>query len=322
MRLQDASLALASLLFLAAGASAQTEIVSTRVLDAEVIDLDEPFFRTSRGQFDFNVGLLDLSLTHGTPSSVDIDLTVVWEFDLEITNETPDPTSFSYQTPIDLIPVLGDCTPYATSFVNAFTDTVAPGDSGRIVLQEARNYGFAGPTFDTGCSSFWSWPDAQFWTSILDGSDRITQSGGAGVSPGAIQVRVARATVSGTVEVRWTPNPLPSTVVCSGSAFPAVTLEARGGLVVEPSLWLFQAGAPNSTNLLVRADQATSVVPSTGICLQGSIRRIPGSISQGGQPFRLPDVPALIGSTEYFQSWFRTPGGNSATSECIEVVFQ
>ena len=102
---------------------------------------------------------------------------------------------------------------------------------------------------------------------------------------------------------------------------PRVRLETRGGLGFEPAIWLMQFGQPQTTNLLVRGDQATSVVPATGICLQDSLRRIPGSLSMGGVPFRLPDAPALLGTTEYFQSWFRTGPGTSATSECIEVQF-
>lgn len=83
---------------------------------------------------------------------------------------------------------------------------------------------------------------------------------------------------------------------------------------------LIQDGAPLSTNILVEADQATSVVQPSGLCVAGTIRRVPGSLSTGGAPFRLPEPNALLGTTTYYQAWFRTGAGTSGTSECIEVT--
>lgn len=304
-------------------AVAQGTIVSTRTLNGEVFDLTDAF-TSGEGQFTLSMGLEDLFAGNGTPSLVEIDLRLTWDIDLSLTNNESIRGRFEYQTPVDLVPVTRDCSAYQSTGLFAFTSEVDPGDVASLVISETDTFGFTGSQFDTACGAAWDWNEAFIWTSIQSSSTaRLRGPFGGPVPASSVQVNVASVSATGTVRVTWAPTPLTFQSVCPGTESPSVLLEPAGGLQFMPDVYFFQTGAPASTNLLARSDNATSTVnPISGLCLTGSVVRVPGTLNQGGAPLRLPSVIALSGSVTYFQSWFRTAGvGTSGTSECIAVQF-
>lgn len=92
-------------------ALAQVTLVSTRTLNAEVFDFSSSFLAHG-GQFDFNAGLTDLLAIQGTPTLVEVALDIHFDIDLSVTNSSGTSERFRYDTPIDILPNLGDCSPY------------------------------------------------------------------------------------------------------------------------------------------------------------------------------------------------------------------
>lgn len=304
-------------------ASAQVSVVSTRTFTNEVIDLRNPTTLDFTGFiFVGGLGIGSSTSLQGSPQLVEFDLDVQMDIDLDILNVFQADATFYYSPYIQIQPNGGDCSQYAGVSVSETSSTVAPGGMASLQVNRTDRYAWSGASFSPSCgTNQWYWSDL-IWNTDPGNNNVLTSSAGFQVFDSWVQTNHATATINGEFSATWNPDPLPFQTVCAGTAAPTVELEPYGGFGATASnVYLFQDGAPASTNLLIAADQGTPTIQPSGLCVAGTIRRVPGSLSQGGQPFRLPDADALIGTTTYFQSWFRSGAGTSATSECIELTF-
>ena len=314
--------ALSCLALLTVSASAQNTVVSTRTFVNEAFDL-----ANWQGIFDGNILLYDLgldghSITHGTPTLIEIQLSVRWDVDIDITSQLSFTDTFCFGSSMYLSPVIGDCQGYSQVYISESTGPVMPGSTTSIRVDETTSFNWTGSTFSTACPATWTWNRLNLWS---DPSYPPLAIGGCGspvrIPTDWIHANRAQVIINGEVKVTWAPNLLPSQTACPGTESPTVHLRTYGGVDATPNVYLIQEGAPMSTNILIESDQAAPTIQASGLCVAGTIHRLPGGLSQGGSAYRLPNASALIGATTYFQSWFRTGTGTSGTSECIQVTF-
>lgn len=294
-------------------ASAQT-VVETATFN------DEHFIATGNSYF------LDLGLdspteaSHGTVVRVQAGLQILVDYELRIRNQGSVATTFSYMPETAVTPLFGDCMPYR--YINSFGTSEGPIPPGAVgVLSDVRQVSgsFSATMYDGFCGAPWPWTELRIWDGVVGSPPDLTYGSGGSAWPW-VESATIDFQVNGTLRVEWTPTPVPVQSICPGSYPTPVALLAGGP---RENFWLMQDGAPDAYNLLVVSREATSTVPASGLCVGGNgapVLRLPGSLSQGGDPYRWSYPAVYAGQTLFVQSYFRTPGGGAATGECVAVT--
>jgi len=308
--------------FLALGASASAQTVT------ETRTFTQEYFDTGTGSAanwlpNFDLGLQGpTSYTHGQINSFDVQITATWNISMLVVNGWTGATEFEWLNSMNLSPRVGDCSPYDQRGINATTGVIQPGQPGLLQYNGVHQYGRSGSSFHPACgNNVWPWTDLHLWHGSVSLPYLFSYGGGFPVPSSWVRIQNFGATIDGHFTVEWTPDHLPFTSACPGNSTSGANLIAGGAY---DNLWLMQTGAPDTLNLLLQSDAASTVVPSNGFCIGGGtavVFRLHESLSFGGEPYRLPYIPALAGRTQYFQAWFRTANGGAETGECIGVTF-
>ncbi|MDF1836741.1 MAG: hypothetical protein P1V35_02635 [Planctomycetota bacterium] len=309
----------AALVLFAAQGLAQS-VTETRIFQQEYVDTGVGAAAT--WWLNADIGLQGpTEIGHGQVESFEVELSVEWNVNMLVVNGHNAPAEFLWSNAMNLSPKVGDCSAYDRHVTQATSGLLNPGDAGFVSFSDVQLFQNSGTNFQVNCdSNVWTWTDLFLWNGI-NPFGPFTYSGGFQVPRSWVRINDFGATLDGHITIEWTPDPVPSTSQCPGNSTTGAELMAGGD---HENLWLMQSGAPNTLNLLLQSDAASSIVPSNGLCVGGGVAmvtRLNESLSFGGEPYRLPYAQALAGTTQYFQAWYRGTNGGAESGECIGITF-